>query len=351
MLEVSSPSEDLVVAELEEEFLFLTTIPFQPKVARSLVFKRVSYDFNCPDLSAYYAKVREEVGRNALVFLTAADVRRYLHLSGEGFEILATIGLSPPACPGYVGRGMGTINLAVLARAPLSESGLADLLRTAAEAKSMAVAELLLRCNSRSPGTVSDAIAVGRPLSLGGEAHFAGMGTRLGSAVSRAIYEGLVREGMRRLGAEGMAANALGLGLEEMVEIAMNLYSLAPVPGLSSERVRGELRETILRYLADPNVMAFLIAARELDLHALAGSLPGLSREEAEADSMKVVADELLAFALSLYLAGFKGLLATYWVERVKKEGKVKELPLFEDDVLSALLASGLSQLYERARP
>ncbi|MCX8196640.1 MAG: bifunctional adenosylcobinamide hydrolase/alpha-ribazole phosphatase CbiS [Acidilobaceae archaeon] len=351
MLEVSSPSEDLVVAELEEEFLFLTTLPFQPKVARSLVFKRVSYDFSCPDLAAYYAKVREEVGRNAIVFLTAVDVRRYLHLSGEGFEVLATVGLSPPACPGYSAGGAGTINLAVLARAPLSESGLADLLRTVAEAKSVAAAELLLRCSSRSPGTVSDAIAVGRPLSLGGELHFVGMGTRLGSAVSRAIYEGLVREGMRRLGAEGVAANALGLGVEEMVKIAVKLYSSAPVPGVSEERARGELREILLRYLADPNVMAFLIAARELDLHAFAGSLPGLSREEAEADSVKIVADELLAFALSLYLAGFKGLLATYWVERLKKEGKVAELPLFEDDVLSALLASALAQLYERAKP
>ncbi|MEN2999498.1 MAG: bifunctional adenosylcobinamide hydrolase/alpha-ribazole phosphatase CbiS [Acidilobaceae archaeon] len=345
-----SPSEDLLVADLEEDYLFLTTLPFQPRRARTLVFKRVGKDFDCPELPSFYERAREEAGRRgALVFLTAADVRSYLRLSAKDFEVLATIGLSPPVCPGYRGRGVGTVNLAVLTRAPLSESGLVDLLRTVAEAKSMAMAELLLRCPSRSPGTVSDAIAVGRPASLEGEEHFAGMGTPLGSAVSEAIYMGLVREGMRRLGAEGVVANALGLRLEEMVDEAFKLYSLAPIPGAREEEVRRELRETLRKHLSDPNVAALLVAARELDLHALAGSLPGLSREEAEGDSVKVVADELLAFALSLYLAGFKGLLATYWVERLKKE-KMKELPLFEDDVLSALLASALSQLYERGR-
>ena len=349
-------SEALVVG-LSEDHVFLTNLPYQPRVADHVVFKRVPRDFHCPGgecLKAYYDALRSSLGlERALVFLTAADVRKHLRRElPDGSAVIATVGLEPPVCPGSSRSGVGrlgsTVNVAVLANAALSESGLVDLLKTVCEAKSLAMAELLLRCELRSPGTASDAVAVGRPAGLEGSEHFAGMATSLGNAVASGVYEGLVSLGLELLGLEGYVRNLLGLSLEQIVESAMRVYGEAPIPGLEPAVVEEYLRKLVRSLLGDPNVLSIVVAARELDLHASAGSIPGLPVEDFRADSVGIVADELLASALALYISGFKGLLATYWVERLKKRGLTgSELPVFEDDVLSALIGSAIAKLCE----
>jgi len=340
---------------LDDHYDFITTLPYQPARANSILFKRVPESFNCTDLRSFYDAVRGMLGyESSIVFLTAAPVDDYLYkVDGEGrTAIIATVGLEPPVCyehqdPG--GRLVGTINVAVVTDYRLSSNAFADLLRVTVEAKSAALSELLLRCSSRSPGTVTDAVAIGGRLAESGGLIFAGVATRVGGWVFNNLYGGLVELGLRRLGSEGLLRNVVGLSLDDLVELAVKLYERAPVPGVDLGYVRVKIRGILQSTLRDPNVWSMLVAARELDLHATSGSIPGLSPEDHLRDSKAIVADELLAFALSMYINGFKGLLATYWVERLKEGGSLDlRLPQFEDDVVSALLGSTLSILYDK---
>ena len=346
---------DALVVLLGSHYNFITTLPYQPREANAIVFKRVQKDFRCDDLKSFYGKLRVDLGyNNSIVFLTAAPVDDHLYVvNNEGtVAVIATVGLEPPVCPGYGNRYeplMGTINVAVVVDYSLTYSALVDLLRVVVEAKSVAVSELLLRCDVRSPGTATDAIAVGGRLVEGDGYINMGMLTTVGGWVSGIVYRGLVGIGLRRLGLEGLLRNIIGLSLDELVNLVVELYKQAPIPGVTVESVRVEARRLIEGILRDPNVWSLLVAAREMDLHAMAGSIPWLEVEDHLSDSKAVVADELLAFALSLYIAGFRGLLATYWVERLKERGLIAlRLPQFEDDVVSALVGSTLSILYTR---
>ena len=346
---------DALVVLLGSHYNFITTLPYQPREANVIVFKRVQKDFRCDDLKSFYRKLRADLGYDSsIVFLTAAPLDDHLYVvNNEGtIAVIATVGLEPPVCPGHGSLYeplIGTINIAVVVDYNLTYSALVDLLRVIVEAKSVAVSELLLRCDVRSPGTVTDAIAVGGRLMEEDGYINMGMSTTVGGWVSGVVYRGLIEIGLRRLGLEGLLRNIIGLSLDELVNLVVELYKEAPVPGVTLESVRVKARRLIEGILRDPNVWSLLVAARELDLHATAGSIPWLKVEDHLSDSKAVVADELLAFALSLYIAGFRGLLATYWVERLKERGLIPlRLPQFEDDVVSALVGSTLSILYTR---
>lgn len=340
-----------LIVELSGYYDFMSTLPFQPAKANAIVFKRVPEDFNCVDLRGFYDSVRGEVGfRDSIVFLTSAPVDDYIleYNGDQGILLVSTAGFKPPVCPGVYGFKpmVGTINIAVVVDRELSPNAIVDLLRVIAEAKSLACVELLLRCDLRSPGTVTDAIAVGARISPKG-AYFAGMATGVGGWVSEVTYRRLVELGLKRLGVNGIIYNALGVTIGDLVELAVKAYLEAPVPGVDVEHVRGRVKAILEGILRDPNVLSLIIASRELDLHAVSGSIPGLSVEDHVADSKLIVADELLAFTLSIYIAGFKGLLATYWVERLKERGLLKvSSPQFEDDIVSTLIASSLTLLY-----
>ncbi|GAB6148603.1 adenosylcobinamide amidohydrolase [Stetteria hydrogenophila] len=349
-------TRDVAVIDLGFRGVVASSAPYQPPEASLIVFRRVGEDFNPPSLRAFYEGVRRDLGReDAVVLLTAVDLEERLaveELEDPPGVVAVSLGLTPPTCPG---RGVheplkpSTINVAVGVDVELERSGLMDLFRVAAEAKALAAVELLLRCRTRSPGTASDGLAVvARPGGPGGGAVTAGMSTRLGGPVAWSIYRLIVGLGARILGPLGLAENALGYSLEGLLDLAMEAYSRAPVPGVSVEEARRMVRGILARLLRDPNVASLVIAARDLDLRGAAGALPGVSAEEFARDPRGIVADELLAVALSLYAAGFKGLLAAYWVERLKESGAVGiEAPTFEDDVVSALVGSALSLLYD----
>lgn len=342
----------LLIAELSEDYVFRVNLPHQPSIANTIMFKQVSRDFSCDNLRDFYDSLRESIGKRAsIVFLTAADVRDYIWIREEDFEVIATVGLEPPVCPGSYRdtRGMGTINIAVLVKQGLSDAGLLDLFKTVVEAKSLAMVDLNLRCDNRSPGTATDAIAVGRPLRIVSSQDFAGMATSLGNRISRAIYTSLVSKGVSRLGLEEFIYNAIGLKLEDIIDLVLRVYSRAPIPNVSESIIKTHVKNIARSVFSDPNVQALMLAARELDLHASIGSIPNITVDDFKSDSVKIVADELLASALSLYIAGFKGLLATYWVERLKELGVIRsDLPVFEDDILSAIIGSILTLLYDK---
>lgn len=347
---------DIAVIDLGFRGAVASSAPYQPPEASMIVFRRVPRDFNPERLEAYYASVRREVGReDSIVLLTSVDLEERLaveELDEPPGLVAVSVGLEPPTCPGagvYEPLTASTINVAVALDLEAARSGLMDLFRVAVEAKTLAAVELLLRCTHRSPGTASDAVAVA---ARGGGSRgivTAGMSTVVGSRVAESVYRLVVRLGSRALGPLGLAENALGYTLDDLVNLAMEAYRAAPVPGVGEGEVREALRRVLEGFLSDVNVASLVVAARDLDLRGLAGALPGVSAEQFRGDPRGVVADELLATALSLYLAGFKGLLAAYWVERLKESGRLSmDAPVFEDDVVSALVGSALSLVYDR---
>lgn len=354
------------IVELPWRARFASTLPPGVGETGSVVFIHVDKDYKLPTPSLRES-LRLEASRlgypGALTFLTAADtsdiVELEVEVEGSRAWVYATIGLTPPVCPG--GSGIlheplraSTINIAVVVGEPLTMAGALDLLRTVAEAKAAASSELLLRCPGapggpwRPVGTVSDAIAILWPAPGGGGVETAGHATILGGRVGLEVYRALVERGGRILGAEGLAANALGLDAEALAGLVGEAYSRAPVPGVERGRVVEAASRLIRSWLRDPNVQAIIIASRELDIHGSAGGIPGLTASDFQADTPRMVADELLGMALASYLAGSRGVFSMYWIERLKKEGLIPEAPMFEDDVISALTAAALTKILDK---
>lgn len=321
--------------------------------ASHVVFNYVDKGFQISSIDEYSARLAESLGLDpgkAIVFFTAVEKGKYIKTESDQAIVYATVGLRPPVCIDqerlYEAPRPGTINVLVVVKQVLSEPALLDLYRVVTEAKCLASSMLGLRCGSKSPGTVTDAIAVAARIDPHGP-RWAGMATRLGNGVARLVYNAVISGDDRSL--DERLQGFLGLGIDELVEDAARVYQVAPVPGFSEQVVRDKLRSMLEKALRDPNVWSFILAARELDLYGAAGLIPGVSRKEFVEDTRRIVADEALEVALANYLAGFRGLLASYWVDREKHRLglRIAELPVFEDDVAAALIGSLLSKLYD----
>ncbi|MFN3803502.1 MAG: bifunctional adenosylcobinamide hydrolase/alpha-ribazole phosphatase CbiS [Pyrobaculum sp.] len=323
--------KEVVLWRLGGRYRVAATLP-TPEVIEQVIFARVDRDFS-GDYLETAEKLREKYGHHTAVFLTAADLDRAFDIVVEdGMKLGATVAMSPTSC-------IGTINLALFVDMPLSQWGLLDLLRTVVEAKCITAVNRLLRCGGkRSPGTVTDAVVVGTTADLEELHHFAGPATEVGTRAAS-----LVKNLLSRLDRHDLFERALGVSKSEFLDIFSRLVEEAPLPVR-----REDVLEELERVLKDPNVWALVIAASELDAIASEGGVPGLSVDEYLKDSMRVVADELLGAALADYLGGFNAVLTTYWIERVKKRGGFRELAMFSDDILSALLAGVYLSLYKR---
>ena len=323
------------------------------RTGRYIVIHTVGDDFKTCDYREYVERVIGDLGlsEEPIVMHTAVDVASRRVAEGEHVWALATVGLSHPTCIGmeevFQAPQISTINLVVVSMNPLTDAGLLDMLRVVAEAKASAVSDLLPWCQTRPTGTVSDAITVASP--IGSKAMpWSGMATLHGREAARLVHRIIVEADDR--GLESRLKGILGLGVDELVEDAVKLYSMAPVPGISTIEARGMLKEEIGRILKDPNVWAILTAAREADLHARTSTIPLLPGESYLEDTPGLIADEVLAASLALYIQGWKGLMAAYWVDREKhKLGlKLASLPGLLDDMASALAGSALSRVYDR---
>lgn len=358
---VEKPSEDIAIVRLSRVAQVVSTVPpvLSPEgLVESIVFARVPEDFYPKDLLEYYRKVLRSAGAGSGVVLLSAVPPKELvevEVPEVGAEVFLTVSVEPPTCLGsphvYEPMRAGTVNVAVVVEEPLARSAMVDLVRTVAEAKVAAFSDSLVRCESRALGTVSDAIAVVKPTDLPEEILFSGPATRLGRALAEVVYKAVISKAVG--GDRGkLLKRVTGLGVEDVLEIFSQVYSRASIPGLSTGEAKEVARKHLGRALEDPNVWSFLIAARELDLHGLSGTIPGIGAEEFRRDPVRLVADEVLGLALSLYLAGLKGLFSMYWIERLKERGDLSHGSLhpFEDDVVSALVGSLLTKLLEEGQ-
>lgn len=344
---------DMVVVDLGREYRVASTaVNGGLKWARYILVKTVEKDFNTEDYDTYTRNLLKSsnLPSQTIVMLTAVDVAKRIVEEGDHTWVLATVGLTNPACTEmeelYKAPPSSTINLIVVSLHPLTDQALLDLLRVAAEAKAAAVSDILPWCTSRPIGTSSDAITVASPPGRG--LAWSGLATIHGNEAARLVWRAVVKGDDRSL--EERIKGVLGVGIDELVEDAVRLYKEAPVPGTSPEEAERLVRRELAKVLRDSNLWALLIAAREADLHARAGSIPGLSREEYLSDTRGLIADEILAAGAALYLQGWKGLMATYWVDRTKdaKRLSIASLPGLLDDMAAALIGSTLSRIYDK---
>ncbi len=352
--------KDLILVEFSREAKALSSTVYGGGLRKltHVVFKRVSRNFNHPNPSNYAELVVRELGlpqETTAVFLTAVDIGRYrsikeLDAPVPAFSVI-TAGFDPIACLGINSRTTyaGTINVLILVDVPLSDAALVDLAAVASSAKTAALATLGLSCGpgTKAVCTVTDAV-VAASLAGGEERPYAGLGTDVGRVAGDLVFKSIIELGLKSLSTDDLLTSALGMGFDDLVSTALELYLKAPVPNVDLGRVKELISDVLKDFLKDPNVWALVLAAEELDVRGASSCIPNLSKEEFVSDSARIVADEVLGISLSLYLNGFKALFAYYWVDKIKSSvGKLKSLPVFTDDVAGALLASVLSRVYD----
>jgi alpha-ribazole phosphatase CobZ len=357
ILEKINIINNTLIIKLAKPVEIISSIPPGHTITKTIIFKTVPLDFDHSDYFKVIKDTRKAYGEeNSPVFLTYVDIHTYIHENIEEPEthIFMTIGLNPPVCiygEGYRNEHkdvMGTINILVITETPLSLNGLLDLFKTVTEAKTGACADLLLPCTSRSLGTVSDAIAVGRPVNTEYKEHFIGLATNLGNKIANIIYTHILEKGLKREDNE-LLKSFLGIDKEWIISTIIKVYEKAPIPQISIEYIRNMAEKELNIILQDPNIWSFIVAARELDLHGCSGTLPKINREEFMSDPHRIIADDMIGATLALYIAGFKGLFSMYWVERLKKEEKIfEEKGVFIDDIVSAIVSSILTRIYDK---
>ncbi|AFZ70842.1 hypothetical protein Calag_1120 [Caldisphaera lagunensis DSM 15908] len=341
-----------LILEFDKEMNILTTVHINAITkSKHILINHVEKDFKTNDIEGFKKEVLKKLGLslNTPVFLTAVDIKNYKIKENEFGGALITAGFEVPNCiyqkDLFNGMCGGTINIISWVNIKLTLNGLLDLFRTITETKCLASSDLLLRCESRASGTSSDGIGVAAEISNDGFM-FSGLATYHGNAIAKLIYETLVSFNNEQT----LLKRSLGISLEELVEQAMIIYKKAPVPNVDEKTVYNMIYSELNNELKDPNVWSYIIAARELDLRGVSNTFPYLNKEEFERDSKRIIADEALASSLSIYLSGFKGLTSTYWVDTIKDKENLKfsHLPMFEDDIVSALIGSTLSRIYDK---
>jgi alpha-ribazole phosphatase CobZ len=249
-----------------------------------------------------------------------------------------------------VGKGGSTINIFVLVERALSLRALAELLSLVSGSKALALSDLCLSCSpsSRAFQSAVDATAVAT-LEEPPQEEFVGPVTPIGSKVSELVYEVVIDGINAALNVEERVEGLIGLPLDTITSLALKVYAKAPVPGVNEEEVRSLVSSELRSLLKDPNLWLLLSSYRCPEVLASLGWVPGLSREEYRSDSPKIVSDEVLGMGISLYINGIRGLLAYYWVDRIKDDIKgLGDLPPMLDDVVSSLIGGVLSRVYDR---
>lgn len=359
MVKLALVDKDVLLIDLGGEHLTLSTAgcPGTYSSIKHILFKSVPKNFDVVDLDKYCRDLANSVGleyEKTTIFLTAVDVSTYghsKHVHGAvEAEAYTTFGIDRPSCIDIVEKTrIGTINVAVIVNKPLDFVGLLDLFRLVSEVKGAVMALGGPTCASGiSIGTASDAIAVVAPR---GTNRFAGIATDVGLAAASAVIKALSKH-LTSITSSDYIAKSLGYNdIENIINIAMRIYEKARVPRLSNEEARTEIKNELLSVVKDPNVVALIRGLRLLESALSLGLVPSVNLNEYLSDSVGIIVDELIGKTVAEYINGFKGLLAYYWIEKLKSRGEledIRSLPPITDDIVAALVGGILSRIYDK---
>ena len=168
---------------------------------------QVESGYDCTDPEADLRRAAAGFAPPVVGMLTAAPVASFTTGLEGCARAVATVGLRHPVMA--VGEawadadvGVGTINLFVVVDAPLDDTGLANALQTAVEAKVLALAAArvpALNGDGYATGTATDSICVACPVD--GTVPYAGVATPHGRDLAVAVYRA-VRDGAKSHGGE-----------------------------------------------------------------------------------------------------------------------------------------------------
>jgi len=357
--------KDAIIVEFQDKVKALSSSVYGSGIREltHVIFKTVDKNFNEPNPCLYAKNVIEELGLpldSTAVLLTAVDVVKNYEIRVIEHPlpvmVLITVGLNNLACiDGKIHRysqltSASTINTLVVVGSYLSDNALVDLVSVVSGAKAVAFADAGLSCNlhKRAFATVTDAVIIAS-YHTGELVPYGGPATIIGSLVGKVVYEAVLTRAMKELTLNEKFKHVFGLKLEDFKRLCLKVYQYAPIPNTTTSDILRIIDEELNELLSDPNVWSIGIAFRELEFRGASGTIPGLSKQEYTEDSPKIMVDEILGIALSMYINGWKGMFCYYWIERIKNQIKeIKNLPMFSDDLVCSLIGAILSKIYDR---
>jgi adenosylcobinamide hydrolase len=289
--------------------------------------------------------------------MTAARMRNLSLRKEQGVVSLITAGLSNRMSAGDTiahRGGHGTINTILLVDGSLTEGAMVEAVKTATEAKVLALADMDVRSRfsgGLASGTSTDSICVACSGS-GRALKYAGTAMPVGRSISMAVRAG-VEEAVRKQ--DGLTRGRplvrrleeRGITLDDLVQSGMELF--AGSGSVSRERAASLLGQELAAELADKNVVSLILGAMKLDEQGNAGLIPGLTSEGFTADPIDLVADEAIGMAIANHISGTLGVHNFHYYDRVKP-GIIKSLDPFMDDAMGGLVAGSMSKVL-RERP
>lgn len=363
-MRISLIDKEILLIELEHIHESISTAGC-PKIytpIKYIIFKKVPKNFKRVDLAKFCHDIAKSIGveyETSTIFLTAADISNYSYevISQNGVKASAIITygvdnipcINPTHVNSKIRTSMNTINVAVIVNSPLDHVGLLDLFRVISEVKGALIALGTHMCvRGLSIGTPSDATLVAAPK---GKNRFAGIATPVGKAAILAVLNALSKQ-IKCVNIEDYFAQMLGVkNLKELINIAIKIYAKAKIPKISEKVIISEIRNEFLNLLKDPNLLSFIKGLRLLETILSLNLLPKFNFDEYVKDSSGIIVDELAGKALAEYINGFKGLLAYYWVEQIKRKNMLpplSSLPPITDDLVTSVIGSILSKIYDK---
>ena len=229
--------------------------------------------------------------------MTAADLRKVEVFDQRNQDITlsafvtAGVGCSATAGEATVSKRdsnikkVGTINIVLLVDGNLTESCMVDAVKTATEAKSVAMRELDVRSyfsGDLASGTVTDTVVVactkrGKPVK------YAGTATVLGELIGKAVKESVKKAIQKQ---EEITVNrSLTQRLGERgtpLQNIINIFSENHPTLRGNSGKLGKFTEELQRILYDPKVASLIIAALRLDDDAKMGLISVSMRDKSQ---------------------------------------------------------------------
>ncbi len=140
----------------------------------------------------------------------------------------------------------------------------------------------------------------------------------------------------------------LGIPFEDIVDAAMSLW--VPHPGVETEvDARKIFARELSHALEDPNLWILIHAGIALERDASRGLVPYLDAHTYEEDLTRLIADEVLGIAVSMYVGGYKGHFDYVRFDKIKP-GIISSLGPFMDDIIAGLIGGVSANMYDRGR-